>query len=358
MKLRDRNTRRSLPAKFSKTEFMTELRQNLITRDWVVIATERSKRPNQFSKDRTDTAPLPSYRADCPFCEGNEHLTGVERARLCDDRGWRVRSVVNKYPAFTPEGELPERREHSMFRSMSGVGFHEVIIEHPRHDVTLAKLPIHDVANVLQMYRQRYADMRHDPRISAIIIFKNHGKTAGTSLEHPHSQIAATPIVPYQLRLRTQEAIRHFDDRGECLFCRTLYEELESQERIVWESQHFVAFVPYAALSPFHLWIFPRRHTSSFENITDEEIVDLAGTLKTVLSKLYLGLNDPDYNYTIRSIPTDEHKTGYFHWYLAIVPRVSLTAGFEMGSGMFINTALPEESAAFLRAIEVASSEG
>ncbi|MBP0002049.1 MAG: galactose-1-phosphate uridylyltransferase [Cyanobacteria bacterium SID2] len=332
---------------------MTELRQNLITRDWVVIATERSKRPDEFSKDSARICePIPTYRENCPFCEGNEHLTGIECARLCDDRGWRVRSVVNKYPAFSPE-EAFLRQGGNIYRAMSGFGFHEVIIEHPRHDANIANLPIADVANVLQMYRQRYTVMRRDSRVSAIIIFKNHGKGAGTSLEHPHSQIAAMPIVPYQLRLRTREAVRHFDDHGECLFCRTLHEELAAQERIIYESEYFVAFIPYAALSPFHTWIFPRRHVSSFENITEAEIFDLAENLKTVLSKLYIGLNNPDYNYTIRSIPTDEHKTGYFHWYLAIVPRVSLAAGFEMGSGMFINTALPEESAEFLRSIEI-----
>lgn len=331
---------------------MNELRQNLITRDWVIIATERSHRPHEFNRDRPPTPPVPDYRPDCPFCAGNEHLTGVEVARLCDERGWRVRAVLNKYPALSQDGE-PMRQAGSIFRSLSAVGVHEVIIEHPQHNVSLARLPIADIANVLQMYRQRYSQLRQDSRISTIIIFKNHGKGAGTSLEHPHSQIAATPIVPYQLRLRTREAIRYFDDWGECLFCRTLEEELRAGDRILAQNDRFVAFIPYAALSPFHIWIFPRRHVSSFEDITDEEIRDLAQMLKTVLAKLDIGLNDPDYNYTIRSIPTDEHRTEYFHWYLAIIPRVSLVAGFELGSGMFINTALPEESAEFLRSVDV-----
>jgi UDPglucose--hexose-1-phosphate uridylyltransferase len=331
---------------------MTELRQNAITRDWVIVATERAKRPDQFRTAPSHPDLLPPHREDCPFCPNNEHLTGVEVYRLSDDRGWRVRSVVNKYPALSSEGDRL-RHGDGLFRSVSGVGFHEVIIEHPRHDVTTALLPVSDVADILKVYRQRYLAIRSDPRVAAIIIFKNHGHGAGTSIEHPHSQLAATPIVPHELRLRAQEAVRYFDDTGDCIFCKTLAEELAVGDRIVVESEHFVAFIPYAALSPFHTWIFPRRHTSSFDDITDAELADLAIALKTVLAKLYYGLHNPDYNYVIRSIPTDEHQTDYFHWYIAIVPRVSLAAGFELGSGMFINTALPEDSAEFLRSVQI-----
>ncbi|MFB2979360.1 galactose-1-phosphate uridylyltransferase [Microseira sp. BLCC-F43] len=331
---------------------MTELRLNAITRDWVIIATERAKRPHQFAKPHTETVRIPSYSPTCPFCAGNEDFTELESYRLNDNRGWRVRAVYNKYPALFPVGEAI-RKVAGINRSLSGVGFHEVIIEHPRHDLTTALMEIEDVANIIRVYRQRYAEIRHDPRIATIIIFKNHGQSAGTSLEHPHSQLAATPVVPYQLRIRLQEAIRYFDDTGECIFCRTIKDELASRERIIAESEHFVAFIPYAALSPFHTWIFPRRHTSCFDDITDTEIEDLAKMLKTVLAKLYYGLNNPDYNYTIRSIPTAEERTDYFHWYIALIPRTNLTAGFELGSGMYINTALPEESASFLRSVEI-----
>lgn len=341
---------RSLPI----TSAMTEIRLNPITRDWVIIATERAKRPHEFVKVAKKTAALPTLKPDCPFCPGYEHLTGEETVRLSDDRGWRVRAVTNKYPALSSQGELIRIGE-GIYRSLSGVGFHEVIIEHPRHDLTTALLEVEDVANIIRVYHQRYTVIRRDRRVQAIVIFKNHGLSAGTSIEHPHSQIAATPIVPYQLRIRAQEAIRYYDDTGECIFCRTLKEELKSGERIIVESEHFVAFIPYAALSPFHTWIFPRRHSSSFEEISEEEILDLAKTLKIVLAKLYYGLNNPDYNYTIRSIPTAEGNADYFHWYIAIVPRMNVTAGFELGSGMFINTALPEESAEFLRSVKIDS---
>jgi len=239
---------------------------------------------------------------------------------------------------------------------MAGIGVHEVIVENPRHDLTTALLTVVEVTDILLVYRQRYLEIRKYPHIETIIIFKNHGESAGTSLEHPHSQIAATPVVPSLFRSRIDAAIRYFDDTGECLFCRTLDDELASGERVIFESAYFVAFIPYAALSPFHIWIFPRRHSSSFDDITDAEITDLAYTLKTVLAKLYYGLNDPDYNYNIRSVPTAERATKYFHWYMAIIPRVSKQAGFELGSGMFINTALPEESAEFLRSIAISDS--
>ncbi len=334
---------------------MTELRQNLITRDWVIIATERAKRPNEFIQPETPADPPPPYHENCPFCLGNEHLTGTtESLRLCEGVGndWKVRVVGNKYPALSSEGERV-RQIDGIFRSLSGVGCHEVVIEHWRHDLTTALMEVAEVEDILRVYRKRYADIRQDPRIETIIIFKNHGRGAGTSLEHPHSQIAALPIVPYQWRDRTQEAMRYYDETGECIFCRTLADELEAQERIICESKNFVAFIPYAALSPFHTWIFPRRHASSFDEITNGEIQDLAPLLQTVLGKLYYGLHNPDYNYTIRSIPTSDKHADYFHWYLAIVPRVSLSAGFELGSGMYINTALPEESAAFLRSVKL-----
>jgi UDPglucose--hexose-1-phosphate uridylyltransferase len=331
---------------------MTELRQNMITREWVIIASERAKRPHEFAQKKSLSVEVPCYKADCPFCVGNENLTGIESYRISDPYGWKVRALINKYPALSNVGERI-RKVDGLYHSLSGVGFHEVIIEHPRHDLTIATMEIPDIANVLRVYKQRYQAIRNDPRIESIIIFKNHGISAGTSLEHPHSQLAATPIVPYQLRLRTQEAIRFFDDTGSCIFCKTLETELLAKQRIILETEHFVSFIPYAAFSPFHTWIFPRRHDSSFDKITEDEIVDLAKNLKIVLAKLYYGLNNPDYNYTIRSIPTADERSGYFHWYLAIVPRTNVAAGFEMGSGMFINTALPEESAEFLRNVKL-----
>jgi len=330
---------------------MPELRYNLITRDWVIIATERASRPEGF-KVTAQRPPLPPHDPECPFCPGNEDQTAKEISRIGSAGKWRVRTVPNKYPALSFSGERT-RSSTGVFRSMAGVGIHEVIVDHPTHNMNLALFTDEEMTDVITMYWTRYAAVRKDPRIEAVVLFKNHGEGAGTSLYHPHSQLAATPVVPTQVRLRMDEAIRYFDDTGECLFCRTLTEELAAKDRIIIEGKHFVAFQPYAALSPFHTWIFPRRHMASFDDIADQEISDLARVLRSLLAKLHYGLNDPDYNYTIRSIPTASQDAEYFHWYLTVIPRVSRVAGFEIGSGMYINTSLPEESARFLRELEV-----
>ncbi len=331
---------------------MAELRQNVLTREWVIISPERARRPDEFAIKKENGRTLPEYLPGCPFCAGNEHLTMGESYRLPEGKEWRIRVVPNKYPALSYSGERV-RRVEGIYRSMTAVGHHEVIIEHPRHDMTTALLAKEEILDVLRTYRRRYTEIKKDDRVEAIIVFKNHGEGAGTSVSHPHSQLVATPIVPNQIRFRMEEALRYFDDTGECVCCRTVQDELRAKERLIIESRHFVAFIPYAALSPFHIWIFPLRHASSFEEVSDDELNDLAGCLKTVLSKLYHGLNDPDFNYSIRSIPTRDFHTEYFHWYFTIVPRVSKTAGFEIGSGMYVNTALPEESAEFLRGVKI-----
>ena len=212
--------------------------------------------------------------------------------------------------------------------------------------------PAH-LATVLRLYRERYAILRQNPAIESIIIFKNHGERAGTSLEHPHSQIAAAPVISPSVRIRLEEASRHYDEDGECLYCRVLQDELEAGERLLETSAHFAGFVPYAALSPYHTWVFPRRHSSSFDEINDEEISDLAQILSRLLRRISLALGDPDYNFSIRSAPTSEAVSHYYHWYLAIVPRVSHVAGFELGSGMYINSQPPEQSAEILRQAQI-----
>jgi UDPglucose--hexose-1-phosphate uridylyltransferase len=327
---------------------MPELRQNIITREWVIIAKERAKRPHELVAPVRPPKVLPHYEPSCPFCPGNEGETILERYRIDGESSWQVRVVANKFPALQADGKKV-RTIDGVFRSMTAVGYHEVIIEHPRHDLSPAAYTVADTVSVINAYRQRYTALAQDPRIEAVIIFKNHGEGAGTSLEHPHSQIAATPIVPTQIRHRLEEAIRFFDETGDCVFCTTVKRELDDGARIVARNDDFVAFIPYAALSPFHLWIFPVRHESSFDEITMPQITSFAEILQTVLAKISRGLNNPDYNFSIRSIPAREGHREYFHWYLTIIPRIGKTAGFEIGSGMYINPSIPEESARFLR---------
>ncbi len=330
---------------------MPELRQNLLTREWVIIAKERARRPEEF-KSKKEKKELPEYKKECPFCPGNEKMTPYESFTIQEKKGWKVRVIPNKFPALASEGKR-DRHIEGIHRFMSGVGIHEVIIESPLHNLTTALMPVEDVRNILVAYRERYLKILKDERIEMIIIFKNHGESAGTSLEHPHSQLIGTPLVPTMIRYRNEEAMRYFDDTGECVGCKIIKEELTARKRIVWESEYFVAFIPYGAYSPFHTWLFPRRHVSSFGSILDKELEDLASVLKTVLAKLYHGLDDPDFNYCIRSIPSDIGQMDYLHWYISIIPRLTRTAGFELGSGMFINTSVPEESAGFLREMNI-----
>ena len=335
---------------------MPEVRLNVVTGDWVIIATERAKRPEDFShkKEKKET---PQHVSTCPFCPGNESQTPGETYRIDDGKGnWIVRSVPNKFSALTPDGEIIKHKT-DFKQYISGVGLHEVIIETPEHNKTTALLPPSHIEKILFAYKDRQLAFYKDERVEHVIIFKNHGPGAGTSLEHPHSQIVGTPVFPGQVMMRLGEAIRnyYYVNFGECLYCSYLQGELDDGERIVCENDSLVAFVPYAALSPFHLWIFPKAHNACFGLITDKELSDLAFILKDALLRLYVGLENPDFNYAIRSLSPRGSDSRYFHWYVAVVPRVSQAAGFELGTGMFINTALPEKSAEFLRNVNTQS---
>lgn len=331
---------------------MPEIRQNMATKEWVIVSTERAKRPEQFKKQKPKEA-MPEFNKDCPFCPGNESLTPYEMFVINDNAGkWKIRAIPNKFPALVSEGPL-EREIRDIHRKISGVGVCEVIIESPIHNTTVALMPEYDITQILQVYKNRFENISRDPRIKLVTIFRNHGELAGASLVHPHSQIVATPVVPFGIRNRLEEAVRFYDETGDCAYCKMLQAELQEKARIVTETGSFVAFIPYAALSPFHIWILPKKHVSSFDETSDMELNDLAKNLKTTLAKLYYGLEDPDYNYIIRTAPLDDKQNEYYHWYLTIVPRVIKTAGFELGTGMSINTSYPEESAKYLREIKI-----
>lgn len=332
---------------------MPEIRQNIATRDWTIIATERAKRPEEFKEEKKDNKEIPPYLENCPFCAGNEAKTPEEVASIKDEVGnWLVKIVPNKFPALSFKGN-PERRTEGIYRSMRGIGAHEVIIESPKHNLTTALYSNEQVEKIIKIYKLRYLELEKDPRLAHIIIFKNHGSSAGTSLEHPHSQLVATPVVATHIRDRLRDASEYYDENGECVYCRMILEEAKSRERIVIENKNFICIQPYAAFSPFHTWILPHNHRASFGEISEEEAKDLAGILKETLARLYYGLGNPDYNYCIRSSPINEKDANYFHWYVAIVPRITKPAGFEVGSGMFINTSLPEECAEFLRKVKI-----
>jgi UDPglucose--hexose-1-phosphate uridylyltransferase len=332
---------------------MSELRQNMATKEWVVIARERIKRPDEYITEQEPVIPAdqPAHDPACPFCPGNEELD-LEIARLPVTGPWQTRVVGNKYPALCTQQKLT-RTFDGVHRLMSGVGYHEVVVDHPCHNTTLALMEPAEIKTILDTFYERGWSIRGDSRIEQVIFFKNHGEQAGASLKHPHSQIIGLPVVPTDIRHRMEEARRYFDDNGDCVFCVMMQDELEKGERLVATSDHFVAFVLYASPSPFHIWILPRLHSISFLYSQTEQMADLARILHDVMRRLFIGLQDPAYNLIIRSAPVKEISNDYLHWYVTVMPRVSRTAGFELGSGMFINPTLPEECADFLRQVKV-----
>lgn len=333
---------------------MSELRQNLATKEWVIIASERSRRPHEFIEPgRLMCGEGPTWDANCPFCPGNEERD-LEVNRFPAEGPWQVRIVGNRYPALT-NTTLLEREYNGLVRRISGVGYHEVIVESPLHNTCTALESAAGLTQVFHSFIKRAWEIQSDPRIEYILFFKNHGRGAGASLRHPHAQMMALPMVPNEVRVRADTARTHFDEVGRCAFCEMLEQECADGQRVVLESEHFVAFSPYAAFSPFHLWILPRSHSASFLHATPAEIADLGQVVRTALRMLYVGLNNPDLNYVIRNAPVRDLGAPYLHWYLTIMPRMSQAAGFELGSGIYINPSLPEECAQFLRSVDTES---
>lgn len=327
---------------------MPELRQDPTTYDWIIIAKERAKRPNVFRKNNMLETSLPVYIKECPFCQGNEHKTPEAIDIYGTPDKWRIRVVPNKFPALTPEGDT-KREEQRLFRKAHGYGRHEVVIETPLHNELIPFMNNEHVEELITVYRDRYHALKKDPNVKIIIIFKNHGERAGTSLEHPHTQIVASPVVPPYIRRKYEVTTQHFDNTGRCLHHDIQRVELEEGIRIVAHTKHFVVIHPFASRYPFETWIMPIEHKSSFGNITDDEVKDLAGVLKDALLKLYLSLKNPDYNFVIHTAPVDDEHKSYYLWHIQIIPRLTHIAGFELGSGIYINVAMPEETASFIR---------
>jgi len=333
---------------------MPELRQDPATKQWVIIATERAKRPEDYSRN-SEKVEHPDYSEKCPFCPGNEDMAPPEdfayrwAGSKPNTEGWWVRVIPNKFPALVPNGHLGRIRENGFFRSMTGVGKHELVIESPIHNATIGTMDLKQVEEILLIYRDRFNELSQYPKFQFVTIFRNHGRLAGTSLIHPHSQIIATPIVPLHIRHRLEEAMRYYDDNGECVFCKMLAQEIELHKRVVLETEDFVAFEPFASSSPFETWIMPKKHAAIYGSISIEDAKMFAAVLSRVMKKIYVDLNDPDYNYMIHTAPFKDADENWYHWFIQIVPRLTMIAGFELGSRVFINTTPPEEAAEFLR---------
>ena len=338
---------------------MPELRKDPITRRWVIIANERAQRPSYFAKGCAPDAPS---SANCPFCEGRESMTPPEIAAIRrpgtapNTPGWQVRVVPNKYPALRIEGSTDVTME-GMYEGMGGVGAHEVIIETLEHAAHPGVMTVDQLSSVLWMYRERYLDLDRDPRFKYLLLFRNHGRAAGASLAHPHSQLIALPIVPKRAEEELAGAQAYFAREGRCVFCDILHQESggdgHNGRRLVWTNDEFVAFTPHASWCPFELWILPRRHTSSFGALGDAQLRPLAETLQGVLGRLHACLNNPPYNYLIHTAPYDAKVDHFYHWHIEVLPRLSQVAGFEWGSGFYINTVPPEDAARYLRETKI-----
>jgi UDPglucose--hexose-1-phosphate uridylyltransferase len=331
---------------------MPEFRQNFVTKEWVVIASERAKRPEQMRRDEVERPAIPAYREDCPFCPGHEARTPAPVLAVEEGGQWRLRVVPNKFAALRPD-ESTKRECIGPFLRAGGFGEAEVVIESPHHDRSLENLPLTEVERVLRAFRTRYLAISSDPRINLVTIFRNYGPLAGTSLEHPHSQIIATPIVPPHVRDPWRHAQLHYDTFGRCAYCEMVTVELEQGVRIVRETEHFVCFVPFAGKTPFETRIYPKRHHAAYSWIDEREIEDLALILKDALLRLRVGINNPDYNFIIRSAASGDEDARYLHWYMVIIPKITTPAGFEIGSGIYINVVPPEGAAEYLRGVVV-----
>jgi UDPglucose--hexose-1-phosphate uridylyltransferase len=331
---------------------MPELRKDPVVGRWVIISSERAKRPSDFQPE-----PVTPRAAICPFCPGHENLTPPEilagRApdSLSDSAGWSYRVVPNKFPALRIEGELEPSGE-GLFDRMNGVGAHEIIIETPNHDASLASLSVDEVADVLLAFRQRAVDLKKDPRFEYILLFKNHGEAAGASLEHPHCQLIATPIIPIMVREELTGSADYYRRKERCVWCDILRQERRARHRIILERDGFVVLAPFAPRFPCETWVLPTQHRAAFEESQVEEMRGLAAVLGDFLRRMNTVLHDPAYNFMLHTAPLNEPSLTYFHWHLEIIPKLTRVAGFEWGSGFFINPVPPEDAAAALRDIQ------
>jgi len=331
---------------------MSELRKDPVVGRWVIISVERGKRPTDFIS--------PSQRKKggfCPFCHGNEHTAPPEimafrpAGTLPDSPGWTLRVVPNKFPALQIHGELNKTGE-GIFDKINGIGAHEVVIETPEHNLSLATMPLKAVEDALWAYYMRLNDLKKDRRFRYVLIFKNEGEDAGASLEHTHSQLIALPIVPKLVKEEVDAAEQYFNFKERCIFCDVISQELEDGRRVIYENKDYLALAPFAPRAPFETWILPKRHESAFSPPTKDFSL-LAEILQRVLKQIDRILDVPPYNFIIHTSPFYNETNEYYHWHIEIMPKLTKIAGFEWGSGFYINPTPPEEAAKFMREAKI-----
>ena len=332
---------------------MPELRKDPISGGWVIIAVERGKRPTDFI-----SPPVQRKKGGfCPFCPGNERTTPQEimafrpSSTQPNTSGWTLRVMPNKFPALQIYGDL-DRSGEGMFDKMNGVGAHEVIVETPDHRLSLSSMSLKAVEDVLWAYHLRLSDLKKDVRFKYVVIFKNEGEVAGASLEHSHSQLIALPIVPKLVREEVDSSRHYFEFKERCIFCDVINQEMESGKRVIYENSSYIAIAPFAPRAPFETWLLPKKHESAFYP-PNKSFSALAEALQRVLKQMDRILDTPPYNFIIHTSPFTEEMNEYYHWHIEIMPKLTSIAGFEWGSGFYINPTLPEEAARFMREAKI-----
>jgi UDPglucose--hexose-1-phosphate uridylyltransferase len=333
---------------------MPELRCDPVSGRWVIISTDRQKRPNDFRIEHATTI----GRDQCPFCPGREAMTPPEvlsyrqNGSAPNTPGWDLRVVPNKFPALQVEGTL-EREGEGMFDRMNGIGAHEVIIETPDHDRPFALMSEPEIERVLSAFRERILDLKRDFRLKHLLIFKNHGGAAGATLDHPHSQLIALPIVPEFVREELDGAGKHFALKERCVYCDIIRQEMRDGRRVVQENADVIALAPYAPRFAFETWLLPKVHEARFEQTPRNVSESLARLLKSVLQRLDRALETPPWNLVLHTSPAAEEAADAYHWHVEIMPRLTRVAGFEWGTGFYINPTAPEEAAKVLRSVRL-----
>ncbi|MGA7327446.1 MAG: galactose-1-phosphate uridylyltransferase [Rhodomicrobium sp.] len=332
---------------------MSELRRDLLTGNWVIIAPERDWRPHNARSPRNRTASAPSFDPACPFCPGNESsLPSIVAEMASAERpGWRTRAVANKFPAVSQHA--PHCESEGFYEAAAARGHHEVIIESPLHNREITAMSTSELRDVLVTCRDRHNALIAEKDVQCAFIFRNRGALGGASLEHPHSQIISLEMIPPLVREIEAAMARYYRKEKRCVLCNIIAYEQSAGSRIVGENGAFVTAVPFSANVPCEMWLLPKRHQASFGEIQDEGIKLLAAALRDALIRLAAALNDPPYNYMIDTAAKGGTGAPHLHWRLRIVPQLPFSGGFELASHLPINTHLPEQDAAILHSISV-----
>jgi UDPglucose--hexose-1-phosphate uridylyltransferase len=338
---------------------MGELRLDPMTARWVIISTEKDLGPAEYDIE----SPRIDGNGQCPFCIGNEKLTPPEvdadrdAGTAPDSPGWITRTVPNKFPALQNELNL-DRSGVGVFDMMNGVGEHEVIVEDTDHNKQLADLSIEQIRKVINVYKRRSIELGKDERFKYVLIFKNYGLAAGASLEHSHTQLISLPIIPKRVMEELECAHKYYDYKERCVFCDITRQEQEYRHREICENDDFIAFCPFASRSPFEISIVPRQHQPYFTDINDSQIENFSKILKEILMRMRQALDNPPYNFIIHTTPLNGSNGSndlhvYYHWHVEVMPKLSKIAGFEWGSGFYINSTSPETASKYLREVKI-----